>query len=100
MGSVLESRAKRHFAAEALKQEFRQNRVRVEHAAPNPAEFVEIERQLKFFGEMLVPIARSHAAFLPVLPARIGFEFPQDLHVGYSLAVFRGSGTRGTYRRG
>ncbi len=65
---------------EAFEKRFGEKRDRVEHTVPTLAEFFKAERQLKFFGEMFVPIPRRHPAFLPVIPARIGLErFPHLL---------------------
>ena len=36
---------------------------------------------------MRVPVARRHPAFLPIRPARVRFQFPQNLQVGQAVAL-------------
>jgi hypothetical protein len=71
---------------EAFKKRVGENRHRIEHAVPTRAEFIETERQLKLFGEMLVPIPRRHPAFLPVVPTRIGLQRVPHLLGGKAVA--------------
>ena len=75
------------FCRETFEQEVRQDRGGIEDAVPDRAEFFKAVGKLEFFGEVRVPVARRHPAFLPIRPARIRFQFSQDLHMGQAVAL-------------
>ena len=50
------------------------DRVGIEGGIPDPFELFEIERKVEALAEVQVPIARGHAAFLPVWPAGVVFD--------------------------
>ena len=86
-GSVFESRARRHFAARRSNRRSGKIGVGIEDAIPDRAEFLKVVGKVEFFREVGVPVARRHPAFLPIRPARIRFQFAQDLHMGQAVAL-------------
>ena len=50
----------------------------VEGAVPSVAKFVESQRAAEAPGQMQVPVVRGDAAFLPIVPARVGLNCGPD----------------------
>jgi len=83
------------FCCQMFEQELWQDRGGIENAIPNRAEFFKAVRKTEFFREVGVPVARRHAAFLPIRPAHIRLQFPQNLHMVQAVAFAeRSHGTR------
>ncbi len=77
----------RHFVASRSNSRSGKIVCGIEDAIPNRAEFFKAVGKMEFSGEVRVPVAWRHPAFLPIRPAWIRFQFPQDLNMGQSVAL-------------
>lgn len=61
-------------SGKALEKSVRMDWIRIESGIPDLGELLEIKGEAQPLGEIQMPITGRHAAFLPVVPARVLFN--------------------------